>query len=62
MARRKLKLNDGETEILVIRGNLRNISVADFGVMSSGNTQLVPVNLQRISVLSLTLRCILNLT
>ena len=42
MARRKLKLNDGKTEITVIRGNLRNVSVANFGIMSFGNTQLVP--------------------
>ena len=42
IARRKLKLNDGKTEIIVIRGNLRNVSVANFGVMSFGDTQLVP--------------------
>ena len=42
MARRKLKLNDGKTEIVVILGNLRNVSVANFGVMSFGDTQLVP--------------------
>ena len=42
MARRKLKLNDGKTEIILIRGNLRNVSVANFGVMSFGDTQLVP--------------------
>ena len=42
MARRKLKLNDGKTEIIVIRGNLRNVPVADFGVMSFSNIQLVP--------------------
>ena len=42
MARRKLKLNDGKIEIVVIRGNLRNVSVANFGVMSFGYTQLVP--------------------
>ena len=42
MTRRKLKLNDGKTEIIIIRGNLRNISVADFGGMSFGDTQLVP--------------------
>ena len=42
MAGRKLKLNDGKTEIIVIRGNLRNFSVANFGVMSFGDTQLVP--------------------
>ena len=41
MARRKLKLNDGKTEIIVIRGKLRNVSVANFGVMSFGDTQLV---------------------
>ena len=42
MARRKLKLNDGKTEIIVIRRNRRNVSVANFGVMSFGDTQLVP--------------------
>ena len=42
MARRKLTLNDGKTEIIVIRGDLRNVSVANFGVMSFGDTQLVP--------------------
>ena len=42
MARRKLKLNDGKTDIIVIRGNLRNVSVTSFGEMSFGNTQLVP--------------------
>ena len=36
MARRKLKLNDGKTDIIVIRGNLRNVSVANFGVMRIG--------------------------
>ena len=42
MARRKLKLNDGKTEIIVVRGNLRNVSIADFGVLSFGDSQLVP--------------------
>ena len=42
MARRKLKLNDGKTEIIVIRGNLRNVSAANFGEMSFGDTQLIP--------------------
>ena len=42
MARRKLKLNNGKTGIIVIRGNLRNVSVANFGVMSLGDIQLVP--------------------
>ena len=42
MTRRKLQLNDGKTDIIVIRGNLRNVSVANFGVMSFGETPLVP--------------------
>ena len=42
MARRKLKLNDGKTKIIVIGGNLRNVCVANFGEMSFGDTQLVP--------------------
>ena len=42
MVRRKLKLNDGKTEIIVIRRNLRNVSEADFGEMSFGGTQFVP--------------------
>ena len=46
MARRKLKLNDGKTEIIVIRGNLRNVSVANFGVMSFADTQLIPYESQ----------------
>ena len=41
MVRRKLKLNYGKTEIILIRGNLRNVSVANFGEMSFGDTQLV---------------------
>ena len=32
MARQKHKLNDGKTEIIVIRGYLRNVPVANFGV------------------------------
>ena len=42
MARRKLKLNDGTTEIIAIRRNLRNVSVANFGEVGFGDTQLVP--------------------
>ena len=42
MARRKLKLNDGKTEIIVIKGNLKNVPVANFGVLNLGDTQLVP--------------------
>ena len=42
MARRKLKLNDGKTVIIAIRGNLGNVPVANFEVMSFGDTQLVP--------------------
>ena len=40
IARRKLKLNDGKTEIIIIRGNLRSVSVANFGEVSFGDTQL----------------------
>ena len=42
MARRMLKLNDGKTEIIVIGGNLRNVSVANFGEMSFANTLFIP--------------------
>ena len=42
LARRKLKLNDGKTEIIVIRGNLRNVTVANFGEVSFGDTLLFP--------------------
>ena len=38
MARRMLELNDGRTKIIVIRENLRNVSVGNFGVMSFGST------------------------
>ena len=41
MVRRNLKLNDGKTEIIVIRGNLRDFCVANSGEMSFGDTQLV---------------------
>ena len=41
MAKQKLKLNAGKTEIIVIRGNLRNVPVANFGKMSFCDTQLV---------------------
>ena len=36
------KLNVGKTEIIVIRGNLRNVTVGNYGVMSFADTQLVP--------------------
>ena len=42
MARQKHKLNDDKTDIIVIRGNFRNGSIANFGVMSFGDTRLVP--------------------
>ena len=61
MARKKLKLNDGITEIIVIRGNIRNLSVANFGVMSFGYTQLVlcesAKNLGIVLDSSLSFRC-----
>ena len=42
MARRRLKLNEGKTEIIIVRGNLRNDLRADFGMLHFDNTQLVP--------------------
>ena len=42
MARKKLKLMMAELRSLLSGGNLRNVSVANFGVMSFGDTQLVP--------------------
>ena len=52
MATRKLKLNDGKTEIIVIRENLKNVSVANFGEVSFAILNCFRVNLQRILVLS----------
>lgn len=43
MVKRRLKLNEGKTEIMVIRGNLRRIPDDDFGVLNLGGAQLVPV-------------------
>lgn len=42
MVRRKLKLNDGKTELIVIHGNRRS-SVNDFGSLNIGDTELSPV-------------------
>ena len=42
IARRRLKLNEGKTEIIIVRGNLRNDLKADFGMLHFENTQLVP--------------------
>ena len=42
MARRRLKLNEGKTEIIIVRGNLRNDLRADFGMLHFDNIQLVP--------------------
>ena len=53
MARRKLKLNEGKTEIIV-RDNLRNDLRADFGMLHFENTQLVPCECAKILVLFLT--------
>ena len=35
-------LNEGKTEIIIVRGNLRNDLRADFGMLHFENTQLVP--------------------
>ena len=53
MARRKLKLNEGKTEIIIVKGNLRNDLRTDFGMLHFENTQLVPC-VQKILVLFLT--------
>ena len=42
MARRSLKLNESKTEIVIVRGNLRNDLRTDFGMLHFENTQLVP--------------------
>ena len=42
MARRRLTLNEGKTEIIILRGNIRNDLRADFGVLHFEDTQLVP--------------------
>ena len=42
MARRRLKLNKGKSEIIVVRDNLRNDLRTDFGMLRFENTQLVP--------------------
>ena len=47
MARRKLKLNEGKTEIIIVRGNLRNDLRADFGMLHFENTQLVPCECEK---------------
>ena len=38
MVRRKLELNEGKTEIFIVRGNLRNDLRADFGMLHFENT------------------------
>ena len=56
MARRKLKLNEGKTEIIIARGNLRSDLRADFGMLHFENTQLVPCECARnLGVLNSTL-------
>ena len=42
MARRKLKLNDSKTEVIIVRGNLRNNITENFGVLNFGSAQLLP--------------------
>ena len=44
MARRKLKLNDSKTEIIVIRGNSRQTGHNDLENLDVGGTQLLPVD------------------
>ena len=42
MLRRKLKLNEGKTEILLVRGNLRSDYEREFGALNLGDASLCP--------------------
>ena len=42
MIKRKLKLNDSKTEIIVIRGNARGTGADDFGYLNADDVQLTP--------------------
>ena len=42
---RKLKLNEGKTEIIIIKGNTRQVNAEQFGYFQVGGTPLQPVNL-----------------
>ena len=44
MTKRKLKLNDGKTEITIVRGNLRSSVPEEFGSLHFGGVQLHPVD------------------
>jgi hypothetical protein len=44
MLKRKLKLNEGKTELIIIRGNNRIDIRNDFGTLTSGQAQLSPVD------------------
>ena len=45
MGRKKLKLNEGKTEILLVAGNLRSDVAGDFGTLSVGNSTLAPADM-----------------
>ena len=47
MKRRKLRLNEGKTEIMVIHGNTRSIRSDDFGSLNLGEAQLSPAETVR---------------
>ena len=45
MCERKLKLNDNKTEVILIKGNLRNSVAEEFGNLDFGSSQLDPIYL-----------------
>jgi len=47
MKRRKLKVNEGKTEIMIIHGNTRGIRSDDFGSLNLGEAQLSPAETVR---------------
>ena len=44
---RKLKLNEGKTEIIIVKGNSRHLNAEQFGDFQVGDTPLLPVNVVR---------------
>lgn len=45
MVRMKLKLNESKTEIMLVAGNLRAGVASDFGILSIGDSTLVPADM-----------------
>ena len=47
MTKRKLKLNDGKSEIIIIQGNMREDVSGDFGHLDVGSAELSPADYVR---------------